>query len=180
MVPGSTTVETNMKVPLSQRVNVRMIVFWLVMLALVGFPVYLFLDSTLTGGIRQRGDYTQIDLKAMSNFPFDQINGTQQDVPEIWLKQNGKKVILYGEMWQPQVAAGKISNFELCYSIAKCCFSGPPQIQHFVQAKAAPGSNVEYYDGLVKVTGTLHVNVIKSAGRIQSIYQLDVESVEQG
>lgn len=166
------------KEPLSQRVNVRMIVFWLVMLVLVGYPVYLYVDSTLTGGIRQRGNYTQIDLKAMSSFPFDQTNGVNDDIPQIWRQQSGKKVILYGEMWQPQVASGKISNFELVYSIAKCCFSGPPQIQHFVQAKVVPGQTVEYYDGLVKVTGTLHVNVVKGDGRVRSVYQLEVEGVD--
>src|SRR5688500_16584988 len=109
---------TTMRMPLSSRFNLRMVVFWIVMLALVGYPIYLYLDTSLSGGIRQRGEYTQIDLKAMSSFPFDQVAGTIDDVPEIWRKQDGKKVILYGEMWQPQAAAGKLSNFELVYSIA--------------------------------------------------------------
>lgn len=171
--------ETTVKTPLSQRINVRMLVFWVAVLVLIGYPIYLYLDTTLTGGIRQVGDYTQIDLKAMSTFPFDQTSGKIEDVPEVWRKQSGKKVILYGEMWQPKVAAGQISNFELVYSIAKCCFSGPPQIQHFVQAKVPNGNKqVGYYDGIVKVTGTLHVDVKKSDGKVSSVYQLDVESVE--
>jgi len=170
---------TTAKVPLRERVNLRMVVFVAAMLMLVGYPVYLGLESTLTGGIRQQGEYALVDLKAMSTFPFDSTNGTIEDVPDKWRALDGKKVILYGEMWQPQAAAGKLGNFELVYSIANCCFSGPPQIQHFVHSKVVPGKTVNYYNGLVKVTGTLRVNVKKSGGQVASVYQLDVEDVEQ-
>ena len=170
---------TTAKVPLRERVNLRMVVFVAAMLMLVGYPVYLGLESTLTGGIRQQGEYALVDLKAMSTFPFDSTNGTIEDVPDKWRALDGKKVILYGEMWQPQAAAGKLGNFELVYSIANCCFSGPPQIQHFVQASVKPGaSQVGYFEGVVKVTGTLRVDVKKTEGKVSSVYQLEVDSVE--
>lgn len=169
--------ETAMNASVSRRPTPQMIVFAVVVVFLAGSFAWLFFQPD----VRVQSDgYTRIDLKAMSSFPFDQANGSIEDIPKIWREQNGKQVVLYGEMWQPQVAAGKISNFELVYSIAKCCFSGPPQIQHFVQAKVVPGKTVDYYDGLVKVTGTLRVNVIKGDGRVRSVYQLEVESVEQG
>jgi hypothetical protein len=74
----------------------------------------------------------------------------------------------------------RISNFDLCYSIAKCCFNGPPQVQHFVKSTVVNGKKVPYYDGLVRVTGTLHVNVkTDELGKVASVYQLDVERVDQ-
>lgn len=158
--------------------NARIIVFALVVLALVGFPAYVFIDEKISGGIKDRGDFLEVNLKALSSFEFDQNVGTIEDVPERWRALSGRRVQLEGEMWQPQVAAGQISEFELVYSIAKCCFSGPPQIQHFVLGRVKPGVRVGYYSGLVRVMGTLHVDVEVSEGRVTRVFKLDVESVE--
>src|SRR5688572_32163901 len=108
-----------LKLPMAQRFNLRMVVFWIVMLALVGYPIYLYLDTSLSGGIRQRGEYTQIDLKAMSSFPCDQRAGTIDDVPEIWRKQDGKKVTLYGAMWQTQATTWKRKAFQALSACAE-------------------------------------------------------------
>ena len=83
-------------------------------------------------------------------------------------------------MWNKQAAGPEVPQFQLCYSIAKCCFSGPPQVQHFVDSTVVNGGSVPYYSGLVSVTGTLHVNVKvdQEVGKVVSVYQLDVERVE--
>jgi hypothetical protein len=168
------------KLPLRERINVRMLVFIGLIALLVGYPIYVLLDAQLSGGVHAAaGGYTEVDLKAMSTFNFDQANGTMDDIPQKWRALDGKKVILHGEMWNAQGAGPTVDAFELVYSIAKCCFSGPPQIQHFVHSKAMPNARVGYYDGTVQVKGTLHVNVKKDSGRVASVYQLDVESVEQ-
>lgn len=169
--------ESAVKIPLSQRINFRMILFAVVVLALIGTPVYIYLDSRLSGGIKNHGDYLEVDLKAMSNFPFDQINGSLDEIPSQFRALNGKRVMVEGEIWAPNSAGNELQNFELVYSIAKCCFSGPPQIQHFVQSKAVKGK-VPYYSGLVRVVGTLHVDVQKAGGQVSSVYQLQVESVD--
>ena len=172
--------EAAVKVPLSERINIRMIVFFGVIGLLIGYPVYWFVHEQLTGGISDAGGgYKEVDLKAMSLFPFDQVNGEITDIPQKWRDLDGQKVILEGEMWQPYSANNQVAGFDLCYSIAKCCFSGPPQVQHFIQSKVVKGKTVEYYSGLVKATGTLHVNVKTDAGKVASVYQLDVERVEQ-
>ena len=166
------------KTPLRERINLRMIAFIAFIALLVGYPVYVMLDMQLTGGVKAAaGGYTEVDLKAMSTFTFDQANGTINDIPQKWRDLDGKKVILHGEMWQPTGAGPTVDGFELVYSIAKCCFSGPPQIQHFVHATAEKGAKLGYYEGTVVVKGTLHVNVKKETGRVTSVYQLDVESV---
>jgi hypothetical protein len=46
-----------------------------------------------------------------------------------------------------------------------------------VQSKSVKGK-VPYYSGLVRVVGTLHVNVQKAGGQVSSVYQLQVESVD--
>ena len=167
------------KVPFFQRFNARMIIFGVVMMMPIGYIVYDFLESVITGGIKDMGNgYKLVDLKAMSNFPLDQVAGTQQDVPQKWRDLDGKKVVLYGEMWDPNTAGDGVAGFQLCYSITKCCFSGPPQVQHFVKAQALPGRTLSYYPTLVKVTGTLHVHVVQEAGRVGSVYQMDVENIE--
>jgi hypothetical protein len=71
--------DTAVKVPLSERINFRIIFFSLVVLFLVGAPAYIYLDSELSGGIKDRGDYLEVDLKAMSSFPFNQTAGTIDD-----------------------------------------------------------------------------------------------------
>jgi hypothetical protein len=170
--------ETAVKPPLSERIPVRMIIFTGVLLLLLGTPVYIYIDSAIHGGIERTSDGIKVDLKAMSVFPFDQVNGTIDDIPRKWRDLDGQKIIATGEMWQPMSAAQYVDSFDLVYSIAKCCFSGPPQVQHFVHAKAAPGAHLEYYSGLVKVKGTLHVKVERDAGKVSSVYSMDVESVE--
>jgi hypothetical protein len=159
-----------------------MIIFAAVVIVLVGFPMYVYLESAITGGIKDVGNgFKEVDLKAMSNFPLDQVRGTNEDIPKKWRDLEGQKVVLYGEMWQPFDAGdGTVKSFDLCYSIAKCCFSGPPQVQHFVKARVRPNRKVYYYSNLVKVVGVLHVNVVqdKDAGKISEVYQLDVEDIE--
>ncbi len=173
------TMDTAVKVPLSERINIRMILFFGVMLVLIGYPVYIYLDSAVHGGIKDiGGGYKEVDLKAMSVFPFPQTNGTMNDVPKKWRELDGQKVVAYGEMWNGQYAGRYVDSFELCYSIAKCCFNGPPQVQHFVHATAVKESDLEYYQGLVKVSGTLHVKVTYDSGKVNHVYWMDVDKVE--
>jgi hypothetical protein len=167
-------------VPLSRRVNFRMIIFAAVVLLLIGTPVYIYLDSALSGGIHRHGDVTEVDLKAMSNFPFDQTNGTINDIPKQWRDLDGKRVQVTGEIYAPDSASNDLDHFDLVYSIAKCCFSGPPQIQHFVHSKVKDGGTVPYYNGLVQVVGILKVDVQKDpkTGKVSQVYALDVENLK--
>jgi hypothetical protein len=109
------------KVPLSQRFNVRMVVFGLVMLMPIGYIVYDFLDSVVTGGIKDiGGGYKLVDLKAMSDFSLDQVDGKQEDIPKKWRDLDGAHVVLYGEMWEPMSAGNDaVAGFDLCYSITQ-------------------------------------------------------------
>jgi hypothetical protein len=116
----------------------------------------------------------------MSLFEMDQVNARDEDIPTKWRDMDGKKVILIGETWAPDGANGARS-FELCYSIANCCFGGPPKVQHFVFAKVVPekpDAPVGVGD-TIAIHGILHVGVQRDSdtGKVLSIYRIDVTDV---
>jgi len=171
------------KVPLTDRINLRMVIFFAVILIPIGYVVYLFADTWITHGIwdakdERYGSYKKVDLKAMSMYQLNQIAATDADIPAEYRALDGKRVMLVGEQYLGGRSRGQQLEFDLVYSIAKCCFQGPPQIQHFVKCRALPGKNIETYAGLVKAVGTLHVGVQIENGRVASVYRMDVESVE--
>ena len=157
--------------------SVRVIAFIFVIALLIGYPLkeFIFYKPIKAGD----NGFMQVDLKGISLFPFDQEKGKLEDVPADFRALDGKKVVVVGEMWQPYSAGQSVGGFQLVYSIAKCCFNGPPQIQHFVQAKVVPGAAVQYYGSQVKVSGIMHVKVTHDEdGKITGVYHIDVENVE--
>lgn len=163
----------------SSWLNPRVVLFVLIIGAIVSMPLYVYLSSTLTKGITAGpGGYLSVDLKAMSTFPFDQNYGKVEDVPAQYRALDGKKVILLGEMYVDNSTGPELKKFDLVYSIQKCCFSGPPQIQHFIKSKAADDSALPYYGGTVRVKGTLKVDVTSEAGKVTGVYHLAVESID--
>jgi hypothetical protein len=144
----------------------------------VGVPFYIWANELITGGIHDHGTFKEVDLKAMSSFDMDQVNAKMEDIPARYRALEGQKVLLIGEMWAPQEAGeGRLSYFVLVYSKTKCCFSGPPLAQHFVDANVMRGASVYYYDTPVRVWGKIHISIRKDAGVIKSIYHVDVEKV---
>ena len=169
---------TAMKVPWSQRINFRLVLFIGLVAGVVGWVMWQFVQVQLTGGIIDKGGYMEVDLKAMSSFEMDPIDATDESVPRKFRELEGKRALLVGEMYQPYSVGGRVSEFDLVYSIAKCCVTSSPKIQHFVKSKVLPGKEVEYFGGLVKVMGRFHVGVEKANGRVRSVYRIDVESVK--
>lgn len=158
----------------------RIVIFALFFGLIFGVPAYLGLKEYFTQGVSQRADGSfEVDLKAMSLFPFDQNAGKTEDVPERFRALNGKKVTLIGEMWAPNASSDRVGSFDLVYSIAKCCFSGPPQVQHFVKSTPTQtGTALPFYSGLVRVTGTLTVDVQRDADKVSSVYRLSVDQID--
>lgn len=177
------SVSPSVQLPWSQRVNLRLWILLGVVALAVGYPLYQGLELYLTGGVKhsadEKGEFLTVDLKAISLFEMDQQLATNDDIPQKWRDLDGKRVALTGEMWLGGKAAGRQRDFDLVYSIAKCCFQGPPKVQHFVKCRVMPGKQVEYSGGLVTAKGTLHVGIERDpdVGTILSIYRLDVESL---
>ena len=146
----------------------------------VVYPVYVYVQAMVTGGITRRGDLLDVDLQSMSSFEMDQEHGTTDDIPKRYRDLDGKRVELHGQMYEPYTADGTVRRFILVYSINNCCFMGPPKVQHLVQATVVPGKQAEDMSSdFVDVVGTLHVGVDAVMGHVQSVYRIDVESVHR-
>jgi hypothetical protein len=160
---------------------VRVGVVGALVLGLIGYALKVTYESVIQGGVVASGDHFNVELKQMSNFDMDQVMGTVQDVPERYRQLDGKRVMLEGEIAPGGFSSGGTTHsFSLCYSVAKCCFGGPPKVQHFVLCTPADGKPMPYVsDGPVKVYGKLSVKVVKEdTGKIGSIFQMAVERVE--
>jgi hypothetical protein len=167
--------------PLSQRINLRVLTFVAVLLFLLGWPVYTFLSETLTGGIHDRGGYKDVELKALGFFNFDPYEGALRDVPARYRALDGQKVRLTGLVVPRDEANEEITEFTLQYSTVSCCVGNSlPLVQEKVYARAVLGRSLHmtrasYYH----VFGTLHVTIKRAPGNglVEQVYQLDAESM---
>jgi hypothetical protein len=145
---------------------------------IVGYPLFDAIDTAVPHPPHKRGDVWVCDLKTLSSFELDQVHGQTRDIPRAFRDLDGKRVEMAGQMWAPYRADGRVRDFDLVYSVANCCFCGPPKVQHLVKAKLRNGASIRYQGGRVEVTGTLHVGVQTSGDSIESVYRVDVDSVE--
>src|SRR5437016_5288011 len=153
------------KRPLSHRINLRALTFVAVLLFLLGWPVYTFLSETLTGGIHDRGDYKDVDLKAMGSFRIDPYAGALKDIPSRYRALDGQKVRLSGLVLPRDQAGDRITGFTLQYSTMSCCVGNSlPLVQEKVYATATPAANLRMTNAsYYYVFGTLHVTLKRTA-----------------
>lgn len=169
------------KPSLRQRFNWRLIGFIGVFVLIFGSFFYVFATSVVTGGISRHNGYTEVDLKAMGQFPFDDVNGVLTDVPKRYRELDGQRVLLRGKMWAGN-SASMARRFEFVYDVAKCCFNGPPRVQERVYVtvpQAMPPVEVMGATDLMECTGKLHVRLVRNAeGTVTSVYDLDMENLK--
>lgn len=168
------------KPSLIKQINLRAALLGAIAFFFIGGFFYLWARDAMSGGIINHGDYSEVNLKAMSSFELDQVNGQVSDVPMKFRNLEGHRVLLIGEMWAPRDAGdGSLGYFQLVYSRTKCCFNGPPLAQHFVDANVKRGVDAEYSDGMVRVWGQLHIRFRRDPGGvIKSVYAVDVDRVD--
>jgi hypothetical protein len=161
--------------PLSERINLRLIIFLTVIAIPFAWIIWLVADQRI---IVQHGDYFDVDLKGMGNFPFDATRDGAEAIPKDVRALNGKKVRFQGEMFAPNVAGPTVKEFQLVYSIVQCCMGGPPKVQERVFAIVPPDKTAGNYSGSqVTVVGTLHVEVKRVGGEAVSVFTMDVDEV---
>lgn len=159
--------------------NWRLALFVGFFLVLFGSFGYTLLDDVLSNGIHNRGTYTEVDLKALGNFHFDELDGSVSQVPPEFRALDGKRVELKGLMWSGMGAGPQVKMFQFVYNIQKCCFGGPPRVQERVFVFVPNGKSVEMHGELVSVIGRLHVQPKKTPdGTVVSLYTLDLESLQ--
>ncbi len=162
--------------PRRRSINWRIWIFAIAVLMIPAGIGYIYLSDALSGGIHNRGDYYEVDLKHLGFFEFDPLKGTSDSIPKEFRELDGQRVLLRGEMWSAE-SSQQGQDFQLVYSIAKCCFGGPPKVQERVFAHAP--NEVQIYGGMVDVIGRIHVKVERDeTGIVRSVYRLDVEHVK--
>jgi hypothetical protein len=159
-------------------VNFRILIFSTVFLILIGTPVYVFVKASVTGGIETVGDLKEVDLKAMGNFPFDDVNGTVNDIPQRYRELDGKTVLLKGQVFADAEAGDRMTRFQLVYSIMECCFQGPPKVQERVFVEVPRGMTVPNLNGrYASVRGSLRIDLNRQEGRATQLYVLEAEEL---
>lgn len=89
---------TAIQMPLSQRINVRMIVlFAVISLPFIWFTT-VFVRQTMSKGIEYGSDFATVDLKALGNFQFNPEIDTDRGGSSP-LSQTGRRVQLEGFMY---------------------------------------------------------------------------------
>ncbi|HEY1683409.1 MAG TPA: hypothetical protein VGG19_01485 [Tepidisphaeraceae bacterium] len=88
------------------------------------------------------GQPIDISMKNLGGFPFNQQDGTINDVPQSFRNLDGKRLNLVGVLWAPQSTTPQLSRFEITYAIPRGSWHLPPQIQQFVQCKPALGRTI--------------------------------------
>src|SRR5262245_45077185 len=97
--------QTSRQAPRRRGINVRVIVFTAVVAFVPLWVLYTYVSDVVQQGVgSKQGEYTEVELKWMSSFDFNQQTGTIDDVPKRWRDLDGKKVLLHGEIWAPNSA----------------------------------------------------------------------------
>ena len=168
-------------IPLSERFNFRIITFIVIFAFLLGAPLYIYLDSLISGGLKNRGNYFEVDLKAMSDITFDQDYGRLEDVPPRWRELDGKTVEMTGEIAPGSFSAAGVDNkFDLVYSVSKCCMTGTPLIQHFIKVTVPQTAKTDVHsDGSIVVRGKLRVDVTRDpeTKKINGVYHVTASEI---
>ena len=121
---------------------------------------------------RADGSPPELSTTTLGDFKFDQAAGTIADVPQGLRALDGRRVVVLGEMWDPNEDS---HNWELTKLPKAHDWPGPPQVQKFVFCHSA--APVSFYSDEVRATGVLHVKVQQEDGRVVKLYELDVEDV---
>ena len=159
--------------------NFRILLFLLIVAVPIAGLGFVYARTALSDGTRELADGSLwVDLQKMVSFEFDQRNGRTEDIPAQWRQLDGQRVVLEGEMVPTRSAAGQVRDFQLVWSVAQCCYTGQPQIQHFVNATVADDKRVNVYRQPVRVKGTLTVDARQENGQVVGLWWLDVENVE--
>jgi hypothetical protein len=167
------------KASMLKALNFRIVLLAAIAFIFIGFPFFIWARDFLGGGIVNHGDYAEVNLKAMSGFDLDQMNGQPTDVPLRFRELEGKRVALVGQMWAPNYAAdGSLTYFLLCDSRRR--YDQAPLAQQFVYAYVRLGVPAHYDDGKVRVWGTLHIKFRRdpTTGVIKSVYACDVDRID--
>lgn len=151
----------------------RLLLAWvLAVLVLVSAPWMELLYRKWT-----LGGYQLVDLEAMGRISFNDLEGSESDVPEIYRKLDGQKVVIVGEQYVTYTSAPTVNRFQLIHSFQE---HQPPRLQQRVFAQAQAGKVFPVFAAPVRVYGIFHVRVVRDgaqSNRILSLFDMTVDQV---
>jgi hypothetical protein len=98
-------------------------------------------------------------------------------IPDRIRAADGKRISVDGFMIPLEYSGKKVSKFILAMNQNTCCFGGNPQIHEFIIVSVAGAGVNDEMDIPLRVTGVLHVAVIRNQGKLTGLYRLDGQSV---
>jgi hypothetical protein len=121
------------------------------------------------------GEMLAMTIKQLGNFEFDPDKDST--VPADVQAMDGAHLKLTGYMI-PLTQAEKLTDFALVPSLVSCCFGQPPGVQHIITCHTPPKKGADFSVDEIVVEGTLHVNVKREENYTNSIFELQVTSVQ--
>jgi hypothetical protein len=121
------------------------------------------------------GEVRQIPIKLLGNFKYDPEHGG--NIPADVRRLSGLTVRLTGFMI-PMDQSDQVTRFTLVPGLFTCCYGQPPEIQHTVAVRCAPGKPVQYMSRPITVQGKLSVGETKEDGYLVSLFQMTCDSVQ--
>lgn len=141
--------------------------------ALVLTPAILGIVISLGPWLRDRyrgRPYRRISLQELGNFPFNELNGTEKDIPDEFRKLDGTRVVVEGMMWDLHRAGPGTMKFQLVYNVQQ---RPVPLVQNRVFVYATAGQPTHWFDEQVFVRGVLHVHLRRDdQGSVREVYSL--------
>jgi hypothetical protein len=159
----------------TERFGLTLAFVGLAFILLLAFPIYWIVKSHYP--LMGHPPYA-VDLKALSNFDFDEHNGTVSDIPQRDRDLDGKEVSLEGFIAPTSVSEDKLKAFELIYNVARNDWDRP-RVQERVFAQVSHGT-IDFSTDEIRVIGILHIKLNKDPDihKIVTVFTLDVERVE--
>jgi hypothetical protein len=138
------------------------------------------------------GDYLQVGFDKLAGFPLRlhwvlvdpvRIKGVQSmmgDVPPDIKSLDQSKIAVRGFMLPLKLEDGKVTEFFLLRTQARCCYGLPIQMNELLTVHMATPGVKSIMDQPVTIYGRLHINESHDdSGALTSIYTLDGEKMDE-
>lgn len=157
-----------------RRRNLRRLALLLAAITILLIPPLTFLVQRYgwNGGVYET------DVRRLGDFPLDPRGDGDEAIPADRRALDGREVIISGEMYAPNEASSRVSQFQII-DPDQPYNGGPPRAQERVFATVPSSVDVPNLTGhVVEVHGTLRVGVDRlDGGELASVFRIEVTRV---
>jgi len=117
-------------------------------------------------------DPIEVDFASLSDFDYRE----GMTLPAHVTRLDTKKIRISGFMRSEDGSNGPTEFFMLINDACGC--AGTPFLNEIVFCAMPPGQKVDIEPGTVELTGTLYVGEVREDGVVISLYEMDVDTVQ--